>query len=36
MKEKSGRKQLQAKARDWQQTAAIVARLFEVKAEDLP
>jgi PadR family transcriptional regulator len=31
----SGRKQLQAEARDWEQTAAIIARFFEVKAEDL-
>jgi len=30
-----GRKQLQAEARDWNQTAAIIARFFEVKAEDL-
>jgi PadR family transcriptional regulator, regulatory protein PadR len=32
----TGRKQLQAEARDWNQTAAIIARFFEVKAEDLP
>jgi len=31
-----GRKQLQAEARDWEQTAAIIARFFAVKAEDLP
>jgi DNA-binding PadR family transcriptional regulator len=31
----TGRKQLQAEARDWNQTAAIIARFFEVKAEDL-
>jgi transcriptional regulator len=31
----AGRKQLQAETRDWQQTAAIVARFFNVKAEDL-
>jgi transcriptional regulator len=31
-----GRKQLQAETRDWNQTAAIIARFFEVKAEDLP
>ena len=31
-----GRKQLQAETRDWKQTAAIIARFFEVKAEDLP
>jgi PadR family transcriptional regulator PadR len=32
----TGRKQLQAEARDWKQTAAIIARFFDVKAEDLP
>ena len=32
----TGRKQVQAEARDWNQTAAIIARFFEVKAEDLP
>jgi PadR family transcriptional regulator PadR len=32
----TGRKQLQAETRDWEQTAAIIARFFEVKAEDLP
>jgi PadR family transcriptional regulator PadR len=32
----AGRKQLQAETRDWKQTAAIIARFFEVKAEDLP
>jgi transcriptional regulator len=31
----AGRKQLQAEARDWEQTAAIIARFFNVKAEDL-
>ncbi len=31
----AGRKQLQAEARDWEQTAAIIARFFQVKAEDL-
>jgi PadR family transcriptional regulator PadR len=31
---KSGRKLLQTEARDWEQTAAIIARFFEVKAED--
>ena len=31
----SGRKQLQAETRDWEQTAAIISRFFEVKAEDL-
>jgi PadR family transcriptional regulator len=30
-----GRKQLQAEAREWEQTAAIIARFFKVKAEDL-
>ena len=33
---KSGRKQLQAETRDWEQTTAIIARFFNVKAEDLP
>ncbi len=32
----AGRKQLQTETRDWKQTAAIIARFFEVKAEDLP
>jgi len=32
----SGHKQLQAETRDWEQTAAIIARFFNVKAEDLP
>jgi len=32
----SGRKQLQAETRDWEQNAAIIARFFKVKAEDLP
>jgi PadR family transcriptional regulator, regulatory protein PadR len=31
----SGRRQLQAKARDWEQTTAIIERFFKVKAEDL-
>jgi transcriptional regulator len=31
----SGRKQLQAETREWEQTAAIIARFFKVKAEDL-
>jgi PadR family transcriptional regulator PadR len=31
----AGRKQLQVETRDWDQTAAIIARFFEVKAEDL-
>ena len=32
---RSGRKLLEAETRDWEQTAAIIARFFEVKAEDL-
>jgi PadR family transcriptional regulator, regulatory protein PadR len=32
----TGRKQLQTETREWKQTAAIIARFFEVKAEDLP
>ena len=32
----TGRKQLQTETRDWNQTTAIIARFFEVKAEDLP
>ena len=32
----TGRKQLQKETRDWKQTAAIIARFFEVRAEDLP
>ena len=31
----TGRKQLGAETRDWEQTAAIIARFFNVKAEDL-
>ena len=31
----TGRKQLQAETRDWEQTAAIIARFFKVKTEDL-
>jgi transcriptional regulator len=30
-----GRKQLQAETRDWEQTAAIIARFFDVKVEKL-
>jgi PadR family transcriptional regulator, regulatory protein PadR len=30
-----GAKLLEAEKRDWEQTAAIIARFFEVKAEDL-
>jgi transcriptional regulator len=32
---RSGRKQLQAEARSWEQTAAIIGRFFAAKAEDL-
>ena len=32
---RQGRKQLQAEKHDWDQTAAIIARFFAVKAEDL-
>ena len=32
----TGRKQLQAETRDWEQTAAIIERFFNVRAEDLP
>jgi PadR family transcriptional regulator, regulatory protein PadR len=32
---RSGRAQLQAEAREWNQTASIIGRFFEVKAEDL-
>ena len=32
---RDGRKQLQAEARDWEQTAAIIGRFFAAKAEDL-
>jgi PadR family transcriptional regulator len=32
---REGRKRLQAEAQDWEQTAAIIGRFFEVKAEDL-
>ena len=31
----TGRKQLQTETSDWNQTAAIIARFFEVMAEDL-
>jgi transcriptional regulator len=30
-----GRKQLQAEAENWEQTSAMIARFFAVKAEDL-
>jgi len=33
---RAGRKLLSAEKRDWEQTAAIIARFFEVKAQDLP
>jgi len=32
---RDGRKQLQAELRDWDQTAGIIGRFFELKAEDL-
>lgn len=32
---KTGHKLLEAEKRDWEQTAAIIARFFEVKAKDL-
>jgi PadR family transcriptional regulator, regulatory protein PadR len=32
---RAGRKLLESETRDWEQTAAIIARFFEVKAEDL-
>lgn len=32
---RAGRKQLRAEAHSWEQTAAIIARFFAVKAEDL-
>ena len=32
---REGRKQLQAETQDWEQTAAIIARFFDAKAEDL-
>jgi transcriptional regulator len=31
----AGRRQLRAETRDWEQTAAIIARFFNVKAEDI-
>jgi PadR family transcriptional regulator PadR len=33
---RAGNKLLEAEKRDWEQTAAIIARFFEVTAEDLP
>jgi PadR family transcriptional regulator PadR len=32
---RAGRKQLQTETRDWEQTAAIIARFFDVKSGDL-
>ena len=32
---RDGRKQLQAETKDWEQTAAIISRFFDAKAEDL-
>ena len=32
---RDGRRQLQAEARGWEQTAAIIGRFFRVRAEDL-
>ena len=32
---RDGRKQLQAELRDWEQTAGLIGRFFELKAEDL-
>jgi transcriptional regulator len=32
---RAGHKQLQTETRDWEQSAAIIARFFAVKAEDL-
>jgi|SRR5579863_924137 PadR family transcriptional regulator len=32
----TGRKQLPEETHDWEQSAAIIARFFKVKAEDLP
>jgi PadR family transcriptional regulator PadR len=32
---RAGRKLLETEKHDWEQTAAIIARFFEVKAEDL-
>lgn len=33
---RDGRKYLKAETREWEQTAAIIARFFDLKAEDLP
>src|SRR5579863_4279564 len=32
---RAGRKQLQAETRNWEQTAAIIGRFFDIKAQDL-
>ena len=32
---RAGHRQLRTETRDWEQTAAIIARFFDVKAEDL-
>jgi PadR family transcriptional regulator PadR len=32
---RTGRQLLEAEKRDWQQTAEIVARFFDLKAEDM-
>ena len=32
---RTGRRQLQAETRDWEQSAAIIARFFNAKAQDL-
>ena len=32
---RDGRKQLQVETKDWEQTAAIIGRFFDAKAEDL-
>ena len=32
---RSGQKQLQAETRQWEQTAAVIGKFFQVKAEDL-
>jgi PadR family transcriptional regulator len=32
---RDGRRQLQAEARDWEQTAAIIGRFFRARADDL-
>ena len=32
----AGRRQLQAETRSWEETTALIARFFDVRAEDLP